>query len=118
MGKFGNGYLKGINKLSMILEVALLIVKESQEDAFERDFYLAGKYISLIKGYRSHSLKRCIEQTNKYLLLVDWNTLEDHTEGFRKSEEYIEWKKLLHHYYNPFPTVEHYETIIEQKKTE
>ena len=112
MEKFGNGYFKGINNQIMILEVAILIVKEAQESEFEKDFYLAGKYISSIKGYRSHTLKRCIEQANKYLLLVEWNTLEDHTEGFRKSEQYNHWKELLHHYYDPFPTVEHYRTIV------
>ena len=96
----------------MIQEVAILIVREGQEDRFEKDFYLAGKYISSIKGYRSHTLKRCIEQINKYLLLVNWNTLEDHTEGFRKSEQYNHWKNLLHHYYDPFPIVEHYRTIV------
>ncbi len=96
----------------MILEVAVLIVKEGHEDQFEKDFSIAGKYISSIKGYKGHSLKRCIEQSNKYLLLVDWNTLEDHTEGFRKSGQYKHWKDLLHHYYDPFPTVEHYRTIV------
>jgi heme-degrading monooxygenase HmoA len=96
----------------MITEVAILIVKEGQEDQFEKDFRIAGKYISSIKGYKSHSLKRCIEQTNKYLLLVNWDALEDHTERFRKSDQYINWKNLLHHYYDPFPTVEHYRTIV------
>jgi len=41
-------------------------------------------------------------------LLVNWATLEAHTEGFRGSLEYQDWKKLLHHFYDPFPTVEHY----------
>jgi len=48
---------------------------------------------------------------NRYILLVNWERLEDHTEGFRGSEEYQEWKKLLHHFYDPFPTVEHYESV-------
>jgi heme-degrading monooxygenase HmoA len=41
-------------------------------------------------------------------LLVWWNRLEDHTVGFRGSPEYQEWKRLLHHFYDPFPEVEHY----------
>lgn len=45
------------------------------------------------------------------MLLVRWQTLEDHTEGFRKSPAYAEWKKRLHHFYDPFPTVEHYEEV-------
>ncbi|HWJ25789.1 MAG TPA: antibiotic biosynthesis monooxygenase [Flavisolibacter sp.] len=97
----------------MILEVAILNVKEGQQKQFEADFALAGQFISSIKGYLSHSLRKCIEQGNKYLLLVQWESLEDHTIGFRQSDQYQEWKKLLHHYYDPFPIVEHYETIIQ-----
>lgn len=96
----------------MILEVAILYVKIGEEKQFEQDFKMAGQYISSIKGYLDHSLRKCIEQHNKYILLVDWEKLEDHTVGFRNSEKYIEWKKMLHHYYDPFPVVEHYETII------
>jgi heme-degrading monooxygenase HmoA len=61
-------------------------------------------------------LRKCLEEENKYLLLVDWEKLEDHAVGFRESEAYLEWKRLLHHYYNPFPVVEHYEMILENKK--
>lgn len=97
----------------MILEVAILNVKEGQELQFEQDFARAGQYISAITGYAGHSLRRCLEQKGQYLLLVNWERLEDHTIGFRESAQYLEWKKLLHHYYDPFPTVEHYETVIE-----
>ncbi len=99
----------------MILEVAILYVKEGQEKDFEKDFAIAGQYISAIKGYVKHSLRKCLEENNKYILLVDWLTLEDHIIGFRTSPEYLEWKSLLHHYYNPFPIVEHYETIFEDE---
>jgi heme-degrading monooxygenase HmoA len=99
----------------MILEVAILNVKSGQEEQFEIDFATAGQFISSIKGYVRHSLRKCLEQDNKYILLVDWEKLEDHTIGFRQSSEYIEWKRILHHYYDPFPTVEHYKTIIENE---
>jgi heme-degrading monooxygenase HmoA len=46
-----------------------------------------------------------------YLLLVRWGALEDHTESFRQSENYALWRELLHHFYSPFPVVEHFETI-------
>lgn len=95
----------------MILEVAILNVIPNKETQFEKDFATAGQYISAIKGYIKHSLSKCIEQPNKYILLVEWETLEDHTIGFRQSAEYLEWKKLLHHYYDPFPVVEHYEAV-------
>jgi heme-degrading monooxygenase HmoA len=95
----------------MILEVAILYIKQGQEYAFEKDFKKAGQYISSIMGYRHHSLQKCIEQNNKYILLVEWDKLEDHTIGFRQSPTYLKWKELLHHYYDPFPIVEHFEAI-------
>ena len=95
----------------MILEVAILNVIAGKEGSFEKDFKIAEQYISTIKGYIKHSLKKCLEEENKYILLVEWETLEAHTIGFRTSEQYLEWKKLLHHYYNPFPVVEHYVNI-------
>ncbi len=95
----------------MILEVAILNVIPGQEDSFIKAFEQAGGLISKIQGYISHQLQRCIENTSRFILLVQWNKLTDHTEGFRGSKEYGEWKKLLHHFYDPFPTVEHYETI-------
>ncbi|MEO7098820.1 MAG: antibiotic biosynthesis monooxygenase [Luteolibacter sp.] len=99
----------------MILELAILDVKPSQEAAFERDFAKASVYISSIAGYISHELQRCVEKKSRYILLARWKTLEAHTEGFRKSPEYSEWKKLLHHYYDPFPTVEHYSLVHEKR---
>jgi heme-degrading monooxygenase HmoA len=63
-------------------------------------------------GFRSLRLERCVEIPSRYLLLVEWDTLEDHTEGFRGSTEYREWRRLLHHFYDPIPTVEHYEPLV------
>lgn len=95
----------------MVTEIAVLKVIPGKEKAFESDFKEAGKYISAVEGYLGHNLKKCLEQPNQYLLTATWRTLEDHEIGFRQSSEYQEWKRLLHHYYDPFPVVEHYEDI-------
>ena len=92
----------------MVLEVAILDIKPGQEQAFELAFATAQKIISNMHGYVSHQLQKCIESPNRYVLLVNWETLEDHTEVFRKSEQYQDWRTLLHHFYDPFPTVEHF----------
>ncbi|MCK0156039.1 antibiotic biosynthesis monooxygenase [Cellulophaga sp. F20128] len=92
----------------MILEVAILNIKPGFSEDFEKNFKEAQKIIAASHGYISHELKKCIEVSNKYILLVQWETVEDHEEGFRKSKEYQQWKALLHHYYKPFPIVEHY----------
>ncbi len=95
----------------MILEVAILDVKPSYEQEFELALNEAKSIIMSMGGYVSHDLKRCIENKSRYILLVNWQTLEDHTVGFRQSDEYQTWKKLLHHFYEPFPTVEHFEDL-------
>jgi heme-degrading monooxygenase HmoA len=74
----------------MILEVTTLTIKEGLSEAFEINFQKAEKIISLMKGYLSHDLKKCVEVEDKYILLVKWETLEDHEIGFRKSEKYQE----------------------------
>ena len=96
----------------MILEVAILDVIPGQEAKFQTSFRQAQTIISSMRGYLGHELKRCLEKSSRYILLVRWETLTDHTEGFRGSREYQEWKRLLHHYYDPFPEVEHYESVL------
>ena len=96
----------------MILEVALLDVRPGETEAFERDFAEAQALVASIDGYRRHELQRCVENGDRYLLLVWWDTLEAHTEGFRGSPQYGRWRALLHHYYDPVPTVEHYEAVL------
>jgi heme-degrading monooxygenase HmoA len=92
----------------MILEVATLNIKAGMKLEFEYNFTEASSILEAMSGYISHELKKCIEKENQYILLVNWKTLEDHEIGFRKSSEYENWKKLLHHFYEPFPEVLHY----------
>lgn len=92
----------------MILESAILDVRSGEAEAFEAAFAEARPLIEASEGFEGLELRRCLEAPNRYLLLVRWRRLEDHTEGFRGSDRYREWKRLLHHFYDPFPTVEHY----------
>jgi heme-degrading monooxygenase HmoA len=96
----------------MILESASLQVRDGQCAAFELAFREAQGIIESMPGYLSHELQRCIERPACYLLLVRWETVSAHEEGFRKSEKYQDWKRLLHHFYDPFPTVLHYEAVF------
>jgi heme-degrading monooxygenase HmoA len=95
----------------MILEIAQLQIKPGEAGAFEAAFARAQSIIALMKGYISHDLQKCLENDHHYMLLVRWETLEDHTVGFRQSAPYQEWKQLLHHFYDPFPTVLHYSAV-------
>ena len=95
----------------MVLEVAVLNVRPAQSDAFEAAFRDAQRIIAGSRGYQRHELRRCLEAAGRYLLLVWWDSLESHTEGFRRSADYQRWRELLHHFYDPFPTVEHYVVV-------
>ncbi len=99
----------------MILEVAILHVIPEKTAEFEVSFGRAQSIISSMAGYSGHQLQQCLEVPNRYILMVNWQKLEDHTVGFRHSAEYQEWKKLLHHFYSPFPMVEHYSLKYENK---
>ena len=96
----------------MILEVAILEVIPGLEPSFHSAFEQARKIISSMPGYVEHELQRCVEKPSRHILLVRWETLEHHTEGFRCSAEYQEWKSLLHHFYDPFPEVDHYTAVL------
>ena len=95
----------------MILEVATLQIKPGQTAAFEQAFAQAQRIIASMPGYEGHELQHCLEDDHQYVLLVRWASLQDHTEGFRGSPQYQEWRALLHHFYDPFPTVLHDRTV-------
>ncbi len=92
----------------MILEHALLPVLAGSEDEFEQAFALARPVIQTQPGCRRVSLHRSLETPNEYVLLVEWDSVQAHTEGFRRSPEYARWRELLHRFYDPFPVVEHF----------
>ncbi len=92
----------------MILEAAILNVKSGQAVAFEAAMAAARPLIAASEGFEGMEVRPCLEDPNRYLFLVRWARLEDHTEGFRGSERYQDWKAALHHFYEPFPSVEHY----------
>jgi heme-degrading monooxygenase HmoA len=92
----------------MVLELAILKVVPGRAAEFETAFLNAKRIIALTPGFLSLELQKCVESPGQYALLVRWQTLEDHTVGFRTSAQYQEWKALLHRFYDPFPVVEHY----------
>jgi heme-degrading monooxygenase HmoA len=96
----------------MVLEHAVLQVVPGEEMAFEAEFREAADIISTARGFRSLRLERCLEVGGRYVLLVEWDTLEDHTDGFRGSPEYGQWAMRLHRFYEPFPIVDHYEPVL------
>jgi heme-degrading monooxygenase HmoA len=97
--------------LGMITEHVELPVIPGREDEYEAAFAKARPLIAASPGFHGLTLSRCIERPNSYLLLVQWDSLEDHMVGFRESPAYQEWRALLHHFYDPFPVVEHFAEV-------
>ena len=95
----------------MILEVAQLQIKPGEGQSFEKAFPEAEKVLVQAKGRLSHELRRCIETPDRYLLLVRWQTLADHTEGFRGSPLFQQWRAVIGPFFDGAPVVEHYEAV-------
>ena len=96
----------------MITEHALLEVIPGQEDAFVAAMDEAKVLIAASPGFVSLRVERGVERPCCFLLLVEWERLEDHTEGFRGSAAYQDWRAALHHFYDPFPVVEHFDPVV------
>jgi heme-degrading monooxygenase HmoA len=96
----------------MILESAMLTVKPGENAAFEAAMKQACPLIAASPGFQGIEVRPCIERPGTYLLLVRWARLEDHTQSFRTSDRYEKWRALLHHFYEPFPTVEHFSESV------
>jgi heme-degrading monooxygenase HmoA len=92
----------------MILEHALLNVPTDKTEAFEASLRKATPLIAATPGFLGMEVRPCMERQGLYLLLVQWQRLEDHQIGFRKSDRYPKWAALLHQFYDPFPEVLHF----------
>jgi heme-degrading monooxygenase HmoA len=101
-------YLSSQDSLGQVIEKTVLPVKAGMESEFEAAFEKAALILKRVPGFADVALARGVEKPNTYLLLIGWDSVESHEIGFRQSPEYQEWKALLHHFYDPFPTVEHF----------
>ncbi|MBO9578761.1 MAG: antibiotic biosynthesis monooxygenase [Microbacteriaceae bacterium] len=95
----------------MVLEHALLPVVPGREADFEAALAEALPILRSMPGCRRATVSRCVEEPSRYLLLVEWQRIEDHDPGFRGSMAYQRWRELLHPFYDPFPVVQHFEDV-------
>ena len=98
--------------LSMILEHALITVRPDSHREFEIALTKARQVISTAEGFGSLRLLRGIESPDRYLLLVEWTTLEAHTVGFRGSGAFAEWRSHIGPYFESQPEVDHYDPVV------
>lgn len=92
----------------MIIERAILTVKPGQAEDFIQAFASARALIERAKGCRKAGMHRGVENPDSFLLLVEWETLEDHMLGFRESQDFVEWRAILSPHFAAPPAVEHY----------
>jgi heme-degrading monooxygenase HmoA len=95
----------------MIQEIATLDIKASELDAFKGVLQEAKLIISQSKGFVSMNFQQCIENPTQFLAIINWQTLEDHTVGFRESELFVQWRAVLSPFFNSPPAAVHYHLL-------
>jgi quinol monooxygenase YgiN len=109
----GNGGWRELQNIAkeqgstMITEIAQIDVKPGTEAEFEKGVKQAVPIFRRAKGCRSMELRRSIEKPTRYRLFVGWDTVENHTDDFRGSADFQEWRKLVAHCFASPPEVEH-----------
>ncbi|MET0743198.1 MAG: antibiotic biosynthesis monooxygenase family protein [Microvirga sp.] len=96
----------------MIWERATLTITAGQESAFEAGVAEAVPHFRAARGCRSMALHRSIENPQSYLLLVGWDSLDDHMVHFRQSEGFTEWRRLVSPHFASPPVVEHTAEVL------
>ena len=95
----------------MIIEQGIFTITPGREAAFEEAYEKARQVIARAPGFQSVRLSRGIEHPSTYLLLVAWDTLEAHMDGFRESPLFLEWRGHIGSYFAEAPVVQHFEPV-------
>jgi heme-degrading monooxygenase HmoA len=95
----------------MVLEVALIDVHPGQEDDFAAAYRTAHSVLANTPGCRSVRMTQGIESPSRFVLLVEWDSVDAHTENFRKTDRFVQWRGHIGPYFAVPPTVEHFNDI-------
>ena len=90
---------------------ALITIQAGRQAEFESEFPKAQAVISQAKGFIDLQLQRGIESPETYLLLIHWQTLDDHTVGFRQSDLFAQWRAIIGPFFASPPAVDHFEPL-------
>jgi heme-degrading monooxygenase HmoA len=97
----------------MILELADIRIRPGENAAFEEAIRRGLQTVlSQAKGFQGYKVNKGIENSERYLLQVFWDTLEDHTIGFRESEAFAQWRAIVGPYFAAAPVVEHFDLVV------
>lgn len=95
----------------MVLEIADIAVRPGTEDEFAAAYREAVAFAAQIPGFRNARMTRGIESPSRFVLLIEWDTVEAHTVAFRKSENFGKWRALIGPYFDGPPRVEHFDDV-------
>ena len=93
----------------MVLEVAIFDVTDA--DDFEAAYLGARQVLIESEGCRSVRMTRCIESPNRFVLLVEWDSVEAHEQNFRATERFATWRGTIGPYFAEPPQVEHFTDV-------
>jgi len=96
----------------MIVEHAILQVRRGQSAVFAAAMAKARPLVAVQPGFQSIEVRPSSDEADRYLLLIVWDRIESHRDGFRQSAEYQQWRALLHPFYDPMPVVNYYGRCI------
>lgn len=97
----------------MILEIVTAQIKAGQEAAFEQAFTEASRFIAAADGYIKHELRRCVEVQGKYLIMIHWNSIDDHMVGFRGSQNFTDFRAIVSPFYDGPSQMNHFELVMQ-----
>ena len=97
----------------MVLESVTVTIREGENAAFEAAFAEASEIVAASSGFRFLELHRGLEDARRYALLIEWDSVADHMDGFRNAPGYERWRELLHPFYDGFPTGGHFEAVLQ-----
>lgn len=101
----------------MITEIALVEILVDKHEDFEKALSVAVETVLMkAKGFLDFELLHGIERGDFYTFLIRWETLEDHTVGFRESDLYVQWRAIIQPYFVSSPKVDHWTPIFEVEK--
>lgn len=97
----------------MILELADIRIHTGQNAAFEEAIERGLRAVlANAKGFQGYKVNRGLESPDRYILQVFWNTLEDHTVGFRQSDAFTQWRAIVGPFFAAPPVVEHFDLVM------
>jgi quinol monooxygenase YgiN len=95
----------------MVLEVGLIDIQDGREDEFTAAYAKAHPILAATPGCRSIRMTRGVETSTRFVLLVEWDSVDAHLDNFRATDRFTRWRQLIGPYFDGAPRVEHFTDV-------